>query len=294
MNPDVKVPVLELHRDAQSGVCVVTPLFPRDWQGDHTTELRRLLDLLMVHERLQNPVLWYYIPMMLAFSDHLDAICTVYDCMDELANFKFAPHDIVKREQELLDAADVVFTGGYSLFEHKRTMHRNVHPFPSSVDTAHFGKARGIRAAGESAGAPTAAPRFGFHGVIDERMDLDLLTEIVDAKPDWSWVIVGPVVKIDPALLPVPKRAANAQHHVSALNTAMLQEQTDHSALPAAEMPDALLGPAPTAGPTTPSIATLQPADAPMGQPGDNEEERLDEALQESMTTSDPVSIKIA
>lgn len=53
-------------------------------------------------------------------------------------------------------------------------------------------------------------------------------------------------------------------------------------------------GPAANPAPMTPSLKTKQPADAPLGEPGENEEERLDEALQESMGTSDPVSIKIA
>lgn len=199
---DGTMPRLERNQDAPSGVCVVTPTFPQHWQGDHSTEIRSLLDDFMARERIENPVLWYYTPMMYAFSKHITASCTVYDCMDELANFKFAPSDIVQREQELLHAADIVFTGGYSLYEHKRHAHHNVHPFPSSVDVAHFGAARALRKESHDKENRRTTPRLGFHGVIDERMDLELLAQIADARPEWTWVLVGPVVKIDPASLP--------------------------------------------------------------------------------------------
>ena len=45
-------------------------------------------------------------------------------------------------------------------------------------------------------------PRLGFFGVVDERMDLELLAAIAQAKPEWNLVIIGPCVKIDPATLP--------------------------------------------------------------------------------------------
>lgn len=144
-------------------------------------------------------VRWYYTPMMLGFSRHLDAACTVYDCMDELANFRFAPTQLANLEAELFDAADLVFTGGYSLYEAKRTRHPSVHAFPSSVDVAHFARTREQR----HPLAACSAPRLGFYGVIDERMDLDLLAALADARPDWSLIMVGPVVKIDPTDLPM-------------------------------------------------------------------------------------------
>ncbi|MXP00586.1 UDP-galactopyranose mutase [Altererythrobacter xixiisoli] len=146
-------------------------------------------------------VRWYYTPMMLVFSRHLQADCTVYDCMDELANFRFAPPDLADLEAELLAAADLVFTGGYSLYEAKRPLHRSVHAFPSSVDVAHFAQARQV-GADPADQAELPRPRLGFYGVIDERMDLDLLAAIADARPEWSIVMVGPVVKIDPSELP--------------------------------------------------------------------------------------------
>jgi len=149
-------------------------------------------------------VRWYYSPMMLPLSRDLRADCTVYDCMDELANFRFAPPNLLALEEELLAIADVVFTGGYSLYEAKRGRHRDVRPFPSSVDTLHFAAARQSPVR-ERAGKPT----LGFYGVIDERMDLDLLAHLATTRPDWDIEIIGPVVKIASNELP---RLPNLQY----------------------------------------------------------------------------------
>lgn len=173
---------------------IVTPITGPGEDSD--TEIRRLLDTLLL-ETGTPLVCWYYTPMMLGFSAHLSPACTVYDCMDELANFRFAPAELVAREQQLLDTADLVFTGGYSLFDAKRERHPHVYPFPSSVDKAHFARARAMAPA-EGGGRPL----FGFFGVVDERMDLALIDAACAARPDWDFEVVGPVVKIDPSLLP--------------------------------------------------------------------------------------------
>jgi UDP-galactopyranose mutase len=141
-------------------------------------------------------VRWYYTPMMLPFSREVAAARTVYDCMDELANFRFAPPDLLALEDELFAAADIVFTGGVSLWEAKRGRHPDVRLFPSSVDVGHFARARAYE---RPSGRP---PRLGFYGVIDERMDLALVDAVAAAQPDWTIELVGPVVKIDPADLP--------------------------------------------------------------------------------------------
>jgi UDP-galactopyranose mutase len=193
-------PVLDLSICAKSGVTVAVPhLNPNE--GDlHARQLRRLLDELMA-TRSGPLIRWYYTPMMLPFSRHLASECTVYDCMDELKNFKFAPPELLPLEDELLLAADILFTGGYSLYEAKREKHLNAHAFPSSVDVKHFSQAR-AKQADPADQAALARPRFGFYGVIDERIDLELLAAAADARPDWSFVMVGPVVKIGEDELP--------------------------------------------------------------------------------------------
>ena len=184
-----------------SGVTIATPELPLGLASPAAhAALRKLLDQMLgeVSSRL---LLWYYTPMMLPFSQHVAADCVVYDCMDELANFKFAPPELLPLEKQLLQTADLVFTGGYSLYEAKRDLHPKVYPFPSSVDRAHFLVARDPQAEPEDQ-ISLPRPRFGFCGVVDERMDLELLGTLADARPDWSIVIIGPVVKISEADLP--------------------------------------------------------------------------------------------
>lgn len=141
IDDDSPTPWLEL-RDEGAGVTVAVPHLPAGMGLDQrTAALRALLDdhVAGLGTRL---IRWYYTPMMLPFSRHLAAACTVYDCMDELKNFRFAPPELMALEQELFSQADLVFTGGYSLYEAKRESHGAVHPFPSSVDTAHFALGR--------------------------------------------------------------------------------------------------------------------------------------------------------
>lgn len=193
-----------------TGVFVCTPVFryapgttPSDAFPPESVEgaVRALLDDLLEEEEVERYVLWYYTPMALGFTHHLSPEVVVYDCMDELSAFRFAPPLLKSRERELFQRADLVFTGGLSLYEAKKDHHDAVFPFPSSVDVSHFGKARlPVATPADQAGIP--GPRLGFCGVIDERMDLDLVERVALARPEWSLILVGPVVKIDPASLP--------------------------------------------------------------------------------------------
>jgi len=185
-----------------NGVVVATPHLPEGLSPEECVAAqRRQLDRLITSYRIKDYVLWYYTPMALSFSRHLSPRAVVYDCMDELSAFAGAPRELRELEAELFRRADAVMTGGYSLYEAKRTLHRNIHPFPSSVDAAHFARARERLPEPEDQ-VDIPHPRLGFFGVIDERMDLDLLDGIARLRPDWHLVMLGPVVKIDPARLP--------------------------------------------------------------------------------------------
>jgi UDP-galactopyranose mutase len=184
------------------GVRVAVPHLPASTDETQRIALQRaLLDELMAREEITDYVLWYYTPMALEFSRHLTPAAIVYDCMDELSAFAHAPASLRQLEAELMSVASVVFTGGQSLFEAKRHRHDNVHACPSSVDTKHFARARELT---EDPPDQTCIPRprLGFFGVIDERMDIPLLDAIAAARPDWHFVMLGPIVKIDPASLP--------------------------------------------------------------------------------------------
>jgi glycosyltransferase involved in cell wall biosynthesis len=186
----------------EDGVRVVVPHLPRGLSPAEVAATQRgLLDELLRDEEIGRFLVWFYTPMALAFTAHLEPEVVVFDCMDELSAFKDAPPDLLAREQLLLQSADLVFTGGQSLFEAKRDRHHDIHPFPSSVDVPHFAQARTI--VGDPPDqASIASPRIGYVGVIDERMDLDLVAGLADLRRDLQIIMIGPVVKIDPATLP--------------------------------------------------------------------------------------------
>ena len=187
---------------SSDGVCVLTPQLPEQCRGaeaERTTA--KLLRAFLEEAGAVHPVLWVYTPMMLPLADGIRASAIVYDCMDELSAFALAPPELAERERSLLDRADLVFTGGQSLYEAKRTKHPRVHAFPSSVDVAHFAKACGAQPEPTDQ-AMLPQPRLGYCGVIDERMDFDLIRGIARHRPEWQIVMVGPTVKVSPEQLP--------------------------------------------------------------------------------------------
>jgi glycosyltransferase involved in cell wall biosynthesis len=210
------------------------PVFDKGWNGfevsrpslDHQlvvlvphlsgcltqTQRNRLLsDMLnqyLAATDIHEYICWYYSPMAIEYTSTLSPITIVYDCMDELSAFKFAPEGLVQNEKRLFTFADVVFTGGNTLFRAKQSYHKNIHAFPSSIDKNHFAQARSVSI--EPADQLTIAhPRLGFYGVLDERLDIDLIRKISEVRPEWQLVLIGPVVKIDPQCLP---QAANIHY----------------------------------------------------------------------------------
>ena len=182
-----------------TNVQVLEPQTPLAAPGFHDAQLPMLRELLEPEfAKLDAPVLWFYTPMALPLVADVRASRVVYDCMDDLAAFRFAPLQLQQREAALLRRADHVFTGGRSLYRARRDRHADVWCFPSCVDAAHF-------APREEWTDPWPAighPRIGYYGVIDERIDYALLERLAAERPDWQWFMVGPVVKVDPATMP--------------------------------------------------------------------------------------------
>jgi glycosyltransferase involved in cell wall biosynthesis len=149
------------------------------------------------------PIQWFYDPMAVAaFAGQMNEVLTVYDCMDELSKFRFAPPELTRREAELLARADVVFTGGRKLFESKSRHNQNCHFYGCGVDSAHFGKALAQETPTPPEVAALPGPIFGYFGVVDERLDYELIAHLADGNKSGSVVIIGPVLKVDPAALP--------------------------------------------------------------------------------------------
>lgn len=201
---DLVEPHLEV-KERQNGVKVLVVHLPHHLRADEAAAEQAqfaVLTRFFTDNSVKQYVFWYYTPMALGKSRLFSPVLTVYDCMDELAQFKFAPPELRQREQELFKKADLVFTGGQRIYEAKREQHNDAHAFPSSIDKAHFGQARNPELAEPADQAGIAHPRIGFFGVVDERLDIELLGALATNHPEWQFVIIGPVVKIDPATLP--------------------------------------------------------------------------------------------
>jgi glycosyltransferase involved in cell wall biosynthesis len=193
---------MEITMDDTNMLWIAVPHLKRNMDDAHSMAAQKeLLDNMLKSMQVNKYLLWYYSPMAFGWSDHLDPELIIYDCMDELSAFKFAPQLLVLREQKLLQKADVVFTGGQSLYEAKKHLHDNIHLFPSSIDKTHFNRARSaLQEPVDQASIPH--PRIGYYGVLDERLDLGMLNDLAALRPHWQFILVGPVVKIDAGELP--------------------------------------------------------------------------------------------
>ncbi len=182
---------------------VVVPHLPDGLRSEVATTavLKEMIHRMIRDYQIREYICWYYTPMALDFTRGLTPAAVVYDCMDELSAFKGAPEALGLRERELFKIADLVFTGGQSLYEAKRHQHHSVHAFPSSIDREHFMQARRplVEPMDQEA---IPHPRLGFFGVIDERFDAELVRQVATMRPDWQLVMIGPVVKIHPDTLP--------------------------------------------------------------------------------------------
>ncbi len=203
---DLIEPHMEV-KERQNGVKVLVVHLPNRLRGAENEAASdeaqvEVLKQFFTENEVKTYVFWIYTPMAMSRAREFAPVLTVYDCMDELAQFKFAPPALREREQELFKKADLVFTGGQRLYEAKREQHDDAHAFPSSIDKAHFSQARDPKLAEPADQASIPHPRVGFFGVVDERLDIELLGHLATNHPEWQFVIIGPVVKIDPATLP--------------------------------------------------------------------------------------------
>jgi beta-glucosidase/6-phospho-beta-glucosidase/beta-galactosidase len=206
--PEGVEPCIDYHR-VMPNVTVVTPHCSGSWNRNRNlpAKLRQWAQEAIRHANedgdFDRPLLWYYSPMDSAWSlGEIENRGVVYDCMDELSQFSGAPRQLVQNEARLIEHADVVFTGGYELGEKKKKQHDNVHIFGCGVEVDHFGKAMDPGTAIPPDIDFMARPILGWFGVVDERVDYTMVGEMARMRPDWSFAMVGPVVKVDPNLLP--------------------------------------------------------------------------------------------
>lgn len=188
--------------DETCGVVVVTPVLPEGLSAERiNSALRGLVNDLLADAQPLRWVGWYYTPMALEFTRHLEPDVRVYDNMDELSAFAGAPEGLLDLERELMAKSDLIFVGGQSLYDAKRDRHDSIHVFPSSVDATHFRIAR-ERVTDPDDQRDIPHPRIGFFGVIDERMDLAIVEGVAALRPEWRLMMLGPTAKISPQSLP--------------------------------------------------------------------------------------------
>jgi UDP-galactopyranose mutase len=187
-----EVPRLHL-RETSENVLVVIPYLPSSIDASQIeSAMTDLVDELVYEEEVIDYTLWYYTPEALSYTKHLEPRATIFDCMTELSS---------EKEEELLKKADIVFTSSPSLYESRKAIHHNIHSFPSSMDFSHFAQARQkLVEPDDQINIPH--PRIGFYGVIDERLNMELIMQLADLKTDYHFVIIGPVSGIDPRALP--------------------------------------------------------------------------------------------
>jgi UDP-galactopyranose mutase len=189
--------------EREHGVRVVVPHLPEGLRSEIATAaiMKDMTRRLFLENGIREYVFWYYTPMALTFTADFNPIASIYDCMDELSAFKGANSRLPYMERQLFDRVDLVFTGGHSLYQAKQHAHQAVYSFPSSIDLSHFGEARSVKSDPlDQESIPR--PRLGFFGVIDERFDIELLDAVARRRPDWQFIMIGPVVKIQPDSLP--------------------------------------------------------------------------------------------
>ena len=195
-------------------VQVVQFHLPEVWRDDTSEAGRARIDctqreLLSRHwengagKYYQHAVQWFYDPMAFGiFDDLLEPSAVVYDCMDELAQFKAPPPQLIERERALLKRANLVFAGGRKMWESKSRFNSNCHFYGCGVDVEHFAQARDSQTVVPDDLDQSRQHILGYFGVVDERMDYELVAALADADPNWTVAIIGPDCKVDPATFP--------------------------------------------------------------------------------------------
>ncbi|RXJ44372.1 glycosyltransferase [Gelidibacter gilvus] len=207
MSEDYKILVVEepIHNDGNSAYDLheINPnlsiLKPK---VKSIVDIKNVLDLLNIHHI---DIAWFYSPAFVDLLPYLKTNTIIYDCMDELSQFKGASMELRAQEKLLIQEADLVFTGGKSLYEAKAKLSADAHCFPSSVDVPHFKKANGLITIPEDI-KNISNPIVGYIGVIDERINLPLVEKTAELMPQVSFVMIGPLAKIRDEDLP---RASN-------------------------------------------------------------------------------------
>lgn len=147
---------------------------------------------------LDNPIFWTYSPysnkLISAFSEKL----AIYDCVDEHSAYPNVNKSLIRKmEERLIEKVDIVFVTTKELYEDKKHLNKNIFIIPNGVDIKHFSKACEEKTTIPDELQAIPKPRIGYIGGIADWIDLDLILYIAKSKPEWSLVLLGPIITQD-------------------------------------------------------------------------------------------------
>lgn len=144
-----------------------------------------------------DPILWIYSPLSSELAGLFGEKLVVYHCIDNHA----AEKDIKARrrtteffEYRLLRRSHLVFTSSRRLYSEKKQTNQNVYFVPGAVPEYFLPPSQSSLPIISRTLKDLEAirlPRIGFVGIVDERLDVELVDYLARARPDWSFVIIG-------------------------------------------------------------------------------------------------------
>jgi hypothetical protein len=136
------------------------------------------------------PILVTTIPNAAGLVGQLGEAASIYYCVDEFSEWPGADRKtMLEMEADLLQRVDLVAATSDTLFEGKSAVHPRVRLLRHGVDWERFQRGAGTVPVALEA---LPRPRFGFTGLVDERIDTELVGRLAAARPDASFVFVGP------------------------------------------------------------------------------------------------------
>ncbi len=166
---------------------------------DHKIAMvRRFLE----REGITQPIVWVYHP---GYGDAVDLLprrLLVYDCVDDYAAFPEYAADaewLTRREEALCRKSDVVFTTSKTLLELRKPLNPETYLVENVGDAAHFAKAFADETRVPAEASGLKRPVIAFVGAVSAyKLNLEWMVHAAKARPEWTFLVIGPVGLADP------------------------------------------------------------------------------------------------
>jgi glycosyltransferase involved in cell wall biosynthesis len=148
---------------------------------------------------IRSPILWFMTPHVQHLAGQLGERFVVYYCVDDFAAMPgIDGQAMAQMDRELCAKAGQLFVSASHLLNLKKDLNRTASYSPHGVDFELFRKAADPFIPVARGAAALRHPIIGFIGLIDAWFDSELLAEVIRAKPDWTFLLIGRVaVNID-------------------------------------------------------------------------------------------------